>query len=162
MAVDENIGNQANNNDNDNGMMGPIDADGDEYIDHQANDNESHDVVNAPVGDVPDNIGAAENINNQSNNNDNRDVVDAPVGNVTDQLFVETANENIGIMTNNEETHDVVDAPVDNVADIAEVAAVEIIGAAVETITNVREHEYERSSDITQINHQLQSINQQL
>jgi hypothetical protein len=34
--------------------------------------------------------------------------------------------------------------------------------AAVETITDVREHAYEWSSDITQINHQLQSINQQL
>jgi len=32
VAVDENIGNQANNNDNDNVMMGQIDADADEYI----------------------------------------------------------------------------------------------------------------------------------
>jgi len=35
VAVDENIGNQANNNDNDNVMMGQIDADADEYIDPQ-------------------------------------------------------------------------------------------------------------------------------
>ena len=53
-------------------------------------------------------------------------------------------------------------ASVDNVADIAQVAAVEIIAAAVETITDIQEHEYEWSSDITQINHQRQSINQQL
>ncbi len=163
MTVDENIGNQANNNNNDNVMMRLLDAAGDEYIDYQANDNESHDVVDAPVGDVPDNIGAIENIkNHEVNNNDNQDVVDAPVGNVTDRLFDVTANENIGIVANNEENHDVVGAPVDNVADIAEGAAVEIIAAAVETITDVREHEFERSLDITQINHQLQSINQQL
>ena len=99
VAVDENIGNQANNNNNDNVMMGLIDAAANEYIDYQANDNESHDVVNAPVGDILDDIGTVENIENQEdNNNDNQDVVDAPVGNVTDQLFVETANENIGIM----------------------------------------------------------------
>ncbi len=89
-------------------------------------------------------------------------MVDAPVGNVTDQLFVETANENIGIMAKNEENHDVVGAPIDNIAYIAQVTDVEIIGAAVETITDVREHEYEWSSITTQINHQLQSINQQL
>ena len=104
-------------------------------------------MVDAPVGDIPDDIGAAENIKNQDdNNNDNQDVVDAPpVGNVTDWLFDVTANENIGIVVINEDNHDVVGAPVDNVADIAEVAAVEIIAAAVETITDVREHEYERS-----------------
>ncbi len=91
--------------------------------------NESHDVVDAPVGDIPDGIGAVENIENQEdNNNDNQDVVDAPpVGNVTDRLFDVTDNENIGIVANNEENQDVVGAPVDNVADIAEVAAVEII-----------------------------------
>ncbi len=71
VAVDENIGNQANNN-NDIVMMGLIDAAADEYIDYQANDNESHAVVDDPVGDVPDNIGAVENIENQEdNNNDN-------------------------------------------------------------------------------------------
>ncbi len=78
-----------------------------------------------------------------------------------DQLFDETVNENIGIMANNKENHDMVGAPVNNVADIDQVAAVEIIAAAVETITDIREHEYEWSSDITQINHQLQSINQE-
>jgi hypothetical protein len=52
-------------------MMGLIDAAADKYIDYQANDNESHDVVNAPVGDVPDNI-----IKNQDdNNNDNQEVL---------------------------------------------------------------------------------------
>jgi hypothetical protein len=109
VAVDENIGNQANNNNNDIMMMGLIDAAADEYIDYQANDNESHPVVDDPVGDIPDDIGAVENIENQEdNNNDNHDVVDAPVGNVTEQLFDETANENIGIMANNEENYDVV------------------------------------------------------
>jgi hypothetical protein len=165
VAVDENIGNQANNNDNSDVMRtGLLDAAPVEFIDYQANNNDSHEVVDAPVGDVPD-IAAVENIDNQEDtNNDNQDVVDAPVGNVTDRLFDVTANdnENIGIVANNEENHDVVDAPVDNVADIAEVAAVEIIAAAVETITDVQEHEYGRSSDITQINHQLQSIIQQL
>ena len=216
MAVDEDIGNQANNNNNGNVMMRLLDAAADEYIDYQATDNESHDVVDAPVGGVPDDIGAVENIENQEyNNNDNQDVVDAPVGNVTDrlfdvneshdvvygpvgdapdnigavenienqednnndnqdvvdappvgnitdQLFDVTADENIGNIANNEEIHDVVGAPVDHVADIFEVAAVEIIAAAVETITDIQEHEYEQASDITQINHQLQSIIQQL
>ena len=113
VAVDENIGNQANNNNNNN-VMGLIDAAVDECIDYQANDNESHDgVVNDPVGDVPANIGAVENI-------------------------VETENENIGIMAYNEENHNVVGAPVDNIDEIAQVAAVEIIVAPVETITDVR------------------------
>ena len=156
----ENIENQEdNNNDNQDVVDAPVGNVTDRLFDV----NESPDVVDAPVGDVPDDIGAVENIKNQEdNNNDNQDVVDAPVGNVTDRLFDVTANENIGIVANNEENHDVVGAPVDNVADIAEVAAVEIIAAAVETITDIREHEYEWSSDITQINHHLQSINQQL
>ena len=70
--------------------------------------------------------------------------------------------ENIDYQANNNDTHGVVDAPVGNLANIAEVAAVEIIAAAVETITDVQEHEYEQSSHMTQFNHQLQSIIQQL
>ena len=148
VAVDENIGNQANNNDNGDVMERLLDASAVEYIDDQANNNESLDVVYAPpVGDVPDDIGAVENTKNQEDiNNDNQDVVDAPVGNVTDWLFNVTADENIGNGANNEEIHDVVGDPVDHVADIAEVAAVEIIAAAVETIMDVQEHEYEQAS----------------
>jgi hypothetical protein len=185
MAVDENIGNQANNNDHGDMMewlldtaavknivgnqnndlgdvtIGLLDAAPVEYMDCQANNNDSHEMVDAPVGHVPDDIAAVENIENQedTNNDDNQQVVvDAPVGNVA----TADDNENIGIVANNEENHDVVGAPVDNVAAIAEVAAVEIIAAAVETITDVQEHEYERSSHMTQFNHQLQSIIQQL
>ena len=185
MAVDENIGNQANNNDHGDVMerlldtaavenivgnqnndhsdvtIGLLDAAPVEYMDCQANNNDSHEMVDAPVGHVPDDIAAVENIENQedTNNDDNQQVVvDAPVGNVA----TANDNENIGIVANNEENHDVVGAPVDNVAAIAEVAAVEIIAAAVETITDVQEHEYERSSHMTQFNHQLQSIIQQL
>ena len=92
MAVDENTGNQPNNNDHGDAsdvMDRVLDMAADENINYQANNNDSHGVVDAPVGDVPDNIGAVENINNQSNNNDNHDVVDehAPVGNVTDRLL---------------------------------------------------------------------------
>jgi hypothetical protein len=46
-------------------MMGLLDEAAIEYIDYQANDNESHDVVDAPVGDIADDIGAVENIKNQ-------------------------------------------------------------------------------------------------
>jgi len=177
MAVDENIGNQANNNDhgdvmerlldtaavenivgnqnNDHGDVttGLLDAAPVEYMDCQANNNDSHEMVDAPVGHVPDDIAAVENIENQedTNNDDNQQVVvDAPVGNVA----TANDNENIGIVA--------MGASVDNVAAIAEVAAVEIIAAAVETITDVQEHEYEQSSHMTQFNHQLQSIIQQL
>ena len=57
-----------------------------ENIGNQATNTDNHDLVDAPVGNIPD-IAAVENIDNQSNNNDNRNVVDAPVGNVTDQLL---------------------------------------------------------------------------
>ena len=75
VAVDEDIGNQANNNDNGDVMERLLDAAAVENICYQANNNDSHDVVDAPVGDIPD-IGAVENIDNQeANNNDNGDVV---------------------------------------------------------------------------------------
>ena len=57
-----------------------------ENIGNQATNTDNHDLVDAPVGNIPD-ISAVENIDNQSNNNDNRDVVDAPVGNLTDRLL---------------------------------------------------------------------------
>jgi hypothetical protein len=207
VAFDENIGNQANNNNNDN-VMGLTDAAVDECIDYQANDNESQDdgVVDDPVGDVPANIGAVENIvetvnenigimayneenhnvvgapvdtideiaqaitdvreqgneciDYQANDNESHDdgVVDDPVGDVPPNIgavenIVETVNENIGIMAYNEENHNVEGAPVDTIDEIAQVAAVET------TTGDVREQENEWSSHI---DHQLQSIHQQL
>ncbi len=100
VAVDENIGNQANNNDHgdvSDVMEGVLDTAAVENIDYQANNNDTHGVVDAPVGDAPpDNIGAVENINNESINNDNHDVVDAPpVGNVTDWLLGNVDNHHM-------------------------------------------------------------------
>ncbi len=82
VAVDENIGNQANNNDNGDVMERLLDAAAVENIGNQANNDDNHDGVDAPVGKVPD-IAAVENINNQANNNDNRDVTDNYVNNVS-------------------------------------------------------------------------------
>jgi hypothetical protein len=101
VAVDENIGNQANNNDHgdvSDVMEGVLDtAAVENMIDYQNNNNDTHGVVDAPVGDVPpDDIGAVENINNESINNDNHDVVDAPpVGNVTDWLLSNVDNHHM-------------------------------------------------------------------
>jgi hypothetical protein len=61
VAVYENIGNQANDNDKGDVMERLLDAAAVENIGNQANNNDNHDVVDAPDGNVPD-IAAVENM----------------------------------------------------------------------------------------------------
>ncbi len=122
-------------------------------------------IADAPVRNITDrllDVAADENISNKANNEDNHDVVGAPAGNVADIAEV-AAVENIGNQVNQDDNHDVVDSPViGSIPDIADINHRLLDGAAVETITGVREHEYEQAPDITHFNCLLQSISQQL
>jgi hypothetical protein len=145
IGANENIGNVENNDENQddrrdvvgeeiNAEQRALDPVGDVILDIGANDNE--------------NIGNVEN--NDENQDDRRDVVGEeinaeqrahdPVGDV---ILVIGANENVGNVENNEENQD-------DRRDVVDFPGIE------------EEHEYEWSSDITQINYRLELFTQQL